>query len=63
VPSNNNAFSAFAYTIGKSAGVAYKADTHRALTIAVPFECISDANLRAMVMKTAITFLLEHNSQ
>lgn len=63
VPSNNNAFSAFAYTIGKSAGVAYKADTHRALTISVPFECISDANLRAKVMRTAITFLLENNSK
>ena len=59
IPANDNAFSAFAYTMGVSAGVAYQPSTHRAITMGVPFECISDANLRASVMRAIIFYLIE----
>ena len=59
LPANDNAFSAFAYTMGVSAGVAYQPSTHRAITMGVPFECISDANLRASVMRAIIFYLIE----
>ena len=59
LPANDNAFSAFAYKMGVSAGVAYQPSTHRAITMGVPFECISDANLRASVMRAIIFYLIE----
>ena len=58
-PATDNAFPAFAYTMGYAAGVAYQADTHKAITMAVPFECISDANLQGMVMRAIIFYLLD----
>ena len=58
-PSNKQGFSAFAYTMGKSAGVAYKADTHRAITIAVPFECIADEQYQDMAIRAMLNFLTQ----
>jgi hypothetical protein len=56
-PANKSGFTAFAYTMGKSAGVAYKADTHRAITIAVPFECIADEQYQEMAIRAILNFL------
>lgn len=59
VPANKQGFSAFAYTAGKSAGVAYKGKTHRAITLGVPFECISDESRKEVVLRALINFLTQ----
>ncbi len=59
VPSSKRGFSAFAYTMGKSAGVAYKGKNHRAITIGVPFECIADEQRREIIMRSILNFLTQ----
>jgi hypothetical protein len=59
VPASKQGFSAFAYITGHSAGVAFKGVTHRAITIGVPFECISDASRSAMAMRALLNFLTQ----
>lgn len=53
------AFSAFAYgNGGYSAGVAHDGQNGRTLTLGFPFECISDAQIRAQAMSAMLQFLL-----
>ncbi|MBO5676653.1 MAG: hypothetical protein J6S02_00730 [Bacteroidaceae bacterium] len=59
VPSGKTGFSAFAYTMGKSAGVAYKGKKHRAITLGVPFECIADPQRRELVMRAMLNYLIQ----
>lgn len=56
-PASNSAFSAFAYTDGHSAGIAFKGVRHKALTIGVPFECIADEKRRELAMRAMLNFL------
>lgn len=63
VPANKNGFPAFAYSVKQSAGVAYATETHRAITMAFPFECISDENIRGTVMRALLSYLLEHQTK
>lgn len=57
-PSCNEAFTAFVYENYESAGVAYPGNDYRVLTLAVPFECISDESVRLQTMKAIVDFLL-----
>ena len=58
------AFSAFAYgNGGYSAGVAYDGQNGRTLTLGFPFECISDAQIRAQAMSAMLQFLLRFPPQ
>ena len=58
-PASNSAFSAFAYTDGHSAGIAFKGVRHKALTIGVPFECIADEKRRELAMRAMLNFLTQ----
>ena len=58
------AFSAFAYgNGGYSAGVAHDGQNGRTLTLGFPFECISDAQIRAQAMSAMLQFLLRFPPQ
>ncbi len=57
VPAASNAFAAFAYGNGQSAGVAYKGKDYRTLSMGFPFECIRDASVRQKAMKAILEFL------
>ena len=58
------AFSAFAYgNGGYSAGVAHDGQNGRTLTLGFPFECISDAQIRAQAMSAMLQFLLRFPAQ
>ncbi len=57
VPAASNAFAAFAYGNGQSAGVAYKGKDYRTLSMGFPFECIRDASVRQKAMKAMLEFL------
>lgn len=54
-----SAFTAFNYSNGQSAGIAWKGDKYRTLSIGFPFECISDETTRNQTMAAVIRFLLE----
>ena len=58
------AFSAFAYgNGGYSAGVAHDGQNGRTVTLGFPFECISDAQIRAQAMSAMLQFLLRFPPQ
>ena len=58
------AFSDFAYCNGGySAGVAHDGQNGRTLTLGFPFECISDAQIRAQAMSAMLQFLLRFPPQ
>ena len=58
------AFSAFAYgNGGYSAGVAHDGQNGRTLTLGFPFECISNAQIRAQAMSAMLQFLLRFPPQ
>ena len=58
-PSTSDAFSAFAYTDGHAAGVAYKSTSHRTITMGVPFECIVDSKKREQAMRAILHYLTQ----
>ncbi len=58
-PASQEAFSAFAYSNGQSAGCAYTGPRYRVLTMGFPFECIEDAHVRDQAMTAMLRFLLE----
>ena len=58
-PSHPEAFTAFIYPSGVSAGIAYPGNDYKTLILGVPFECISDEAVRNSSMQAIIQFLLE----
>lgn len=59
-PACNEAFTAFAYEDYTSAGVAYPGHDYRVLTLAVPFDAISDPLTQSQSMKAIVAFLLPY---
>jgi len=59
LPVGARAFSAFAYSGGLSAGVAYKGSDYRVVAMGFPFESIADAAVRADAMNAILRFLLK----
>lgn len=59
LPAGKNAFTAFAYGGGQSAGVAYAGNDYRVIATGFPFEAITDAEVRRMAMGALINFLTE----
>lgn len=57
-PAGNNAFIAMQYGNAQTAAVAYKGFT-RTFAMGFPFECITNATQRAVVMQGILKFLLE----
>lgn len=57
LPSAGKAFSAFAFSDGQGAGVAFKGKTYRTLCTSFPFECIQDSVVRNRAMKAILDFL------
>ncbi len=53
------AFCAFIYGNGRSAGIAYRGSDYRVLAMGFPFECIREASLRHKAMDAILRFLLE----
>jgi hypothetical protein len=53
------AYSAMAYRDEQSACVAYSGNDYRALTIGFPFECIREEQMRAIIMRGILAFLLQ----
>jgi hypothetical protein len=47
------------YQNGTSAGVAYNGNDYKAMTLAVPFECIGHQQQRISMMNAIIKFLLK----
>lgn len=58
-PMGENAFSAFAYGGGQSAGVAFKGKDYRTVSMGFPFECIKNSDVRCRAMKALLDFLTE----
>ena len=54
-----DAFCAMTYQNGTSAGVAYNGNDYKAMTLAVPFECIGHQQQRISMMNAIIKFLLK----
>lgn len=54
-----NAESPFQYNNGSSAGVAYSDKNSRCFTIGFPFECIKTDDMRNIIMKEILDFLME----
>ena len=46
------------YSDGSSAGVAYKGDDKATFLLGFPFECITEANKRAVIMAAILNYLL-----
>lgn len=59
VPTDNTAFSAFAYADGQSAGTAYRGDRYRVLAMGFPFDCIRSVSTRHEFMAAILRFLCE----
>ena len=53
------AYPAMAYSDEQSACVAYNGNDYRALTIGFPFECIKDDQMRNLLMRGILAFLLQ----
>ena len=53
------AYPAMAYCDDQSACVAYNGNDYRALTIGFPFECIKDRQMRELLMRGILSFLLQ----
>lgn len=58
-PAAAEAFAAFAYPSGRSAGIAYRGPRYRVVATGFPFECISDAGVRRQAMGAILRFLTE----
>lgn len=58
-PISDDAFTAFAYDGGQSAGCAYKGPRYRVLSMGFPFECIAEPSVRDQAMGAIIRFLAE----
>lgn len=58
-PASPDAFAAFAYPSGRSAGIAYRGPRYRVIATGFPFECISDAGIRSKAMGAVLRFLTE----
>lgn len=59
LPASAEAFPAFAYPSGRSAGIAYRGSRCRIVATGFPFECISDAEVRRQSMRAILQFLTE----
>lgn len=59
LPADPGAFTAFAYSSGLSAGIAYKGPAYRVIATGFPFECISDETIRKQAMGALIRFLTQ----
>lgn len=53
------AFATLAYSNGQAAATAYSGSDYRAITLAVPFECISDPTKRNAIMRGFLDFLVK----
>lgn len=53
------AFSAMQYADNQSACVAYSGSDYKCFTIGFPFECITDTNTRAAIMRGILAYLLK----
>ncbi len=53
------AYCAMQYGNGKNAAVAYSGNDYRCFTMGFPFECITDAETRASIMRGILSFLME----
>lgn len=58
-PTSERAFTAFVYGGGQSAGVAYRGNDYRVLTMGFPFESIADATIREQAIEAILRFLTE----
>ena len=58
-PTHPEAFTAFIYPNGVSAGIAYPGSDYRVISLGVPFECISDKEIQRTSMHAILQFLLE----
>ena len=56
-PSDNRAFTAFAYGAGGSAGIAYPGKDYRLVVMGFPFETIASTQVQQQAMKAILTFL------
>lgn len=59
LPAAPEAFPAFAYPSGQSAGIAYRGPRYRVVATGFPFECVSDAEIRRQAMRAILQFLTE----
>lgn len=59
LPADGQAFTAFAYGGGQSAGTAYAGRNYRVIAMGFPFECIREEAVRKVAMKAILTFLTE----
>ncbi len=59
VPADKNAFTAFAYGGGQSAGIAYAGQDYRIIATGFPFESITDATVRRQAATAILQFLTE----
>lgn len=59
LPADPAAFPAFAYSSGRSAGIAYPGSTYRVIATGFPFECITDERIRQQSMQAVLRFLME----
>lgn len=62
-PVGNDAFTAFAYGCGQSAGVAYKGKKYRTVSLGFPFECIKSSDVRHRAMKALLDFLAGNGAE
>jgi hypothetical protein len=58
-PTDPNAFPAFAYWGGGSAGIAYPGDDYRLVAMGFPFASISDPQIQAQAIEAILHFLFE----
>lgn len=56
-PIDAQGFSAFAYSDGRSAGIAWPGKRYRVIATGFPFECIDDSMIRMQSMKAFLHFL------
>ncbi len=59
MPAAPNAFTAFVYAGGLSAGTAYRGKDYRIIAMGFPFECIEDEEVQASSMEALLNFLTE----
>ncbi len=58
-PASDEAFTAFAYNDGQSAGIAYPGTDYRVIATGFPFESITDERIRQQAIQAILAFLLE----
>lgn len=59
LPACDTAFPAFAYSSGRSAGIAYPGSDYRVIATGFPFECITDVQTRQQAMLAILRFLIK----